>query len=306
MKNIFFFIVITLCIVPLLTAQNSSANYTITFTSNWSQSTHPHPSGNLPSNAHWSKLVGATHKNTVTFLEMGQIASQGIENIAELGSNNVFFSEVDNAITAGTANQIIDGDGLGSALGQIVISDVITSMEFPHITLASMIAPSPDWFVAVNSIPLLDGSNQWMETIQIDLYPYDAGTDSGLDYESPDNDTNPKEPIASAQGVTPFSSEKIGTLTIQLDSILGNTDFELANSIKLFPNPAKDLIQVNAGNKILRSIEIVNILGEKVMTVAGSNKSELAIDLTDLSSGIYLVKITDTGNSTSTKKVVKL
>ena len=107
------------CFSCSLFSQTSSANYTVTFTSNWSEATHPHPSNNFPSNAHWSKLVGASHNENVIFLEMGQHASPGVEDVAELGSNSIFFSEINTAISNGFSNLLIDGDDLPTSLGTI-------------------------------------------------------------------------------------------------------------------------------------------------------------------------------------------
>ncbi len=303
-KNLLSFVLIAF-LTTLLHAQNSTAIYTITFDSNWSQAAHPHSSGNLPGNAHWSKLVGATHTNAVTFLEMGQTATEGMEDVAELGNNTIFFSEVTAAITAGTANQIIDGDGLSTALGQTIIGDVTTTDEFPYLTLVSMIAPSPDWMIAINSVNLLDGSNEWRDSIVIDLFPYDAGTDSGTDYTSPDDDTNPKEPISNLQGVTPFSSEKIGTLTITLENILGISGFDVENSFQVFPNPARESITITAQNNLER-VEVYNVLGKKITSVNNINDSELTIDTTEFASGAYVLQAIDENNKAITKKLIKL
>jgi hypothetical protein len=57
-----------------------------------------------------------------------------------------------------------------------------------------MIAPSPDWFVGVSNFDLCE-NGEWITNRSIDLYPYDAGTDSGVNYTSPNQDTNPKENI---------------------------------------------------------------------------------------------------------------
>ncbi len=76
-----------------------------------------------------------------------------------------------------------------------------------------MLAPSPDWFVGVHGLNLLQG-NQWVENISVELMPYDAGTDNGTDYVSSDDDTQPKQPIAEITGA-PFlnngSGKPVGT-----------------------------------------------------------------------------------------------
>ncbi|NNM22485.1 MAG: T9SS type A sorting domain-containing protein [Flavobacteriaceae bacterium] len=280
----------------------SQATYSVTFTSNWSEVTHPHPTGNFPSNAHWSKLVGATHNNQVIFLEMGGLASPGVEDIAELGSNGVFFSEVNDAINAEYANSIIDGDALNTPEGQIVIDEVITTDDFPMLTLLSMIAPSPDWMIAANSIPLLDTNGDWKTQIDINLYPYDAGTDSGTDYASPNMNTDPQEPISSLQGVAPFSNEIMGSFSITLLEVLGVQDnIELQTT--LTPNPAQDRVLVSTRGSI-QVVEIFNALGAQVASYKGSNSNSEELDIRDLPSGIYLVRVTSEGNSI-VKRLVK-
>jgi hypothetical protein len=57
-----------------------------------------------------------------------------------------------------------------------------------------MIAPSPDWFVGVNGLNLFENGS-FVNEKTIILYPYDAGTDSGTTYTSPDEPTEPPAPI---------------------------------------------------------------------------------------------------------------
>ena len=67
------------------------------------------------------------------------------------------------------------------------------SSDFPRITLVSMVAPSPDWFAGVRGLALLDGET-WVEELVVPLYPYDAGTDSGISYTAADVATVPPAP----------------------------------------------------------------------------------------------------------------
>jgi hypothetical protein len=63
------------------------------------------------------------------------------------------------------------------------------------VSLVSKLYPSPDWFVGVSDLELCLPNGQWVEQKEINLYPYDAGTDSGPTYVSPDQSTNPQEAI---------------------------------------------------------------------------------------------------------------
>ncbi len=279
----------------------TAAEYTITFTSNWSQAAHPHSSGSLPAGAHWSRLVGATHNDQGFFLQMGELATQGIENIAETGNNTVFFEEVDDAISAGWADQSINGPDLDTSLGQMQIQDLVVSEEYPLLTLASMIAPSPDWIIAVSGLSLVDEQGEWLDQIEVDLYAYDAGTDSGPDYTSPNMDTDPAEPISSLQGVTPFSNEIIGTLSVQLTNIL-NVDQNEITAVRIAPNPVTDVLSINGGN--WTQLEIYNALGSLIRTERSSDQ-QATIQMADYPAGLYLIRLIGADNRVTTHKIIK-
>lgn len=302
MKKITLLFTTILLFGSALQAQNE-AIYSIDFTSTWSQATHPHSSGNLPGNAHWSALVGATHNDQVEFLAMGELATPGIKDVAELGSNGVFFSEVTSAMNAGYANQIIDGPAIATASGQVEVNNLQVSTDFPLITLASMIAPSPDWMIAINSVSLLDNNGDWIPQVSIDLYPYDAGTDSGVDYTSANNPTNPAEPISNAQGIAPFSNEIMGTITITLES-LNVTNFDTTD-FSISPNPANDQLRIISAQP-MQTVEIYNALGARVLSQAVVNNREAQINIQELSSGVYLVQTTDSNNRKTVNRLVKL
>lgn len=55
--------------------------------------------------------------------------------------------------------------------------------EHHLLSFVSMIYPSPDWFVGVSGQNLCDNTNcKWIERKDVDLFPWDAGTDSGTSY----------------------------------------------------------------------------------------------------------------------------
>ena len=63
------------------------------------------------------------------------------------------------------------------------------------VSVVTMIAPSPDWFVGVSALNLLqDGA--WVEELVVELLPWDAGTDSGESYASANAATNPPDVIS--------------------------------------------------------------------------------------------------------------
>lgn len=65
-----------------------------------------------------------------------------------------------------------------------------------QVSLVSMLGPSPDWIVGVSGLELCLRNCTWAESREIPLYPWDAGVDSGMSYESPDTPTVPHQPIS--------------------------------------------------------------------------------------------------------------
>jgi len=293
-------ILIILSLSSALSFGQSVATYTITFESFW-DTNH----SNLPVTAHWSKLVGANHNGSITFLEMGQTASFGIERIAEEGINSEFRdNEVQPVIDAGHAEQYIDGNGLGSAAGIITIMGLEFNEAFPLLTLVSMIAPSPDWMIAVNGLDLRNNVS-WQTSIVLDLYPYDAGTDSGTGYNSANSDTDPQDPISSLQNSAPFSNLKVGTLTITLDAILDINEDTL-KELKLYPNPSNGSVTIsNIGKETINSIGIYSTIGKLVRHYdVRSSKSSLRLNLENLAAGIYVLKMNSVQGKFKVQKLI--
>ena len=176
---------------PVPVAAPATARYHVTFQGTWSAGSHP---VDFPSSAHFSPLVGGTHTAQVTFWREGVPATTGIMDMAELGRTSTLSQEISAAIAAGTAQSVFTGSAIGSSPGTAT-ADFEISQSHPLITLVSMIAPSPDWFVGVSALPLFAGG-QWVDERRIELLPWDAGTDSGATFTSPDLVTAPPVPIA--------------------------------------------------------------------------------------------------------------
>jgi len=171
------------------------AKYIFTFDSTWSRTTHP---ADFPDDAHYSGLIGGTHTNAVSFWEEGRLASDGIQAMAERGRKSPLDQEVMQAIAAGTAEFVLSGDALSDSPGAVTLEFEITS-SFPLVTIVTMVAPSPDWFVGVSGLSLIE-NGQWVEERKVEVFAYDAGTDSGTTYTAPDEKTFPAKPVSRITG----------------------------------------------------------------------------------------------------------
>ncbi|MEO1008286.1 MAG: spondin domain-containing protein [Planctomycetota bacterium] len=205
----------------LAQAPDSRATYRVTFQADWSADTHPY---DFPRIAHLSGLVGATHDDSIAFWRVGGLASPGIEAMAESGSKSSLESEVRIAIDDGRAGTLVSG--IGTLSGEASTHEFETSAAFPLATLVAMISPSPDWFVGSQGVPLRDGAG-WLDRVVVELWPMDAGTDSGVAYISPNQDTQPPMPIADIRGQLPFAGgPAMGTFTFELLAVECAADFD--------------------------------------------------------------------------------
>ncbi|HSC26306.1 MAG TPA: spondin domain-containing protein [Vicinamibacterales bacterium] len=180
-------------------APAATARYRVTFRATWSEATHP---DRFPNTPHFSPLVGATHDAATRFWEAGGIASEGIERMAELGSVSPLDDTIRTAIDQGGAQFLLLGGGIARSPGEVSLEFDI-GRDFPYVTLVSMVAPSPDWFVGISAANFL-ASGDWPGEIVFELFPYDAGTDNGSVYTAPDDDSNPQDAIRRITGF-PFT-----------------------------------------------------------------------------------------------------
>jgi Spondin_N len=170
---------------------DSVARYTVTFAASWSATSHPQE---FPGSAHFSGLIGATHDDRAVFWMPGALASPGIQDMAELGSKTPLDTEVSAAITAGTAKDTLSGGVVSRSPGSVAL-DFEIALSHPRVTLVTMIAPSPDWFVGVSGLSLL-ATGDWVDSLVVELRGWDAGTDDGATYIAMNAPSMPHVPIA--------------------------------------------------------------------------------------------------------------
>lgn len=197
-------------------------HFRATITTNWSGANFP---TQYPGGAHWSSPIGTVHNEQVIFWrENDQPASDGIEVMAESGGTEALTSEINTAKSSGYSQGLVKMNSIGSGSGSSSI-EFSTTDDFTLFTIVSMIAPSPDWFIGVDSFNLKEGG-EWVDEIEIRLPLYDAGTDAGLSFTSADSDTGgeglPITLVTTERSDSDFSSgihydsaEYVATLTIK-------------------------------------------------------------------------------------------
>lgn len=149
----------TVLVKPDEPVENKTAEYTVTFSFNRNDNDFP---VDYPANPHFSPLVGWVHQKDNTFFDTGKTATDGIKIMAEVGGTATLIEELQALIDQKKGLKTYVGSGLGSGVGNIVL-DVTISNEFPAISLATMLAPSPDWYIAAVNVILTDDDDNFIE-----------------------------------------------------------------------------------------------------------------------------------------------
>lgn len=97
-----------------------------------------------------------------------------------------------------------------------------------------------------------------------------------------------------------YALTDIQVTSLYNNNSLSSSSFSQNNlEVSLYPNPVNDVINIDMTNE-LKSVEIYNIQGQKV-----KSHNQKQINVSDLSSGMYIIKIQDAENAVSTKKIIK-
>ena len=90
---------------------------------------------------------------------------------------------------------------------------------------------------------------------------------------------------------------------IELEVVLGLTDWQKQTSIQIFPNPVVESLTIDIGLNKKIDFEILDATGKRMMRYE-IKTSQKKIDLTSISSGIYFISLTD-GKSTYFHRFIK-
>ncbi|MEM1053968.1 MAG: spondin domain-containing protein [Bacteroidota bacterium] len=278
------------------------ATYRVTLDASWSAQTHPQ---SFPGDPHFSPLVGAVHNADARLWEAGGIASNGMEEMAESGRTVPLTEEASALITAGSVRATLRGGAIGLSPGSAMM-DIEVTQDHPLITLVTMLAPSPDWFIGTESLDLREGTG-WVQSLSVPMYVWDAGTDSGPNYTSPNDDTSPAEPIARIE-TAPFlvggTVTPVGTMTFDLLTTTTNEEGpETALGFRVSPNPARTVARVSASTVSPGAqVKVFDALGRQVREVVLSG-AEAEVDVSGLAPGMYTVRLVSR-EGTATRSLV--
>lgn len=194
---------------------------------------------------HFSDVIGASHDTNFSFWGENHIATDGFRSLAEWGSVRLLETEL--RAKAPRLKTLIKAGGLWyPEVNKNTSSHFRVDRRKHKISLASMFGPSPDWVVGINGMSLCKADCTWAESVDVDLFPWDSGTDNGISYMSPNSETQPRErmrqittmypedPRSPFYDPTTTQMTPLAKLFIRREKVINrNCDFDLDSTQKL-------------------------------------------------------------------------
>ncbi|WP_223558335.1 T9SS type A sorting domain-containing protein [Chryseobacterium lathyri] len=103
------------------------------------------------------------------------------------------------------------------------------------------------------------------------------------------------------QGIRNPSSAHFGEIVY-----IAKDEVSLQNiNYKIYPNPTKDILNIDLNGKHFKTLEVYSIEAKKIITLDISSKTMIEINMSQYPAGIYMVTLIDSNGKTFPNKVIK-
>ncbi|MCU0350138.1 MAG: T9SS type A sorting domain-containing protein, partial [Flavobacterium sp.] len=90
----------------------------------------------------------------------------------------------------------------------------------------------------------------------------------------------------------------IDNILLTVNSVLSTNSFD-ANSFKVYPNPAKNLLNIDSASNV-QSVSVYNVIGQEVLNRT-INSTNANLDISSLNTGVYVIRALIDGNVVTSK-----
>lgn len=184
-----------------------------------------------------------------------------------------------------------------------------TSWILKDVNLAPVADAGPDFDIIQGHTHRLNGTGSYDANGDVLLYQWYAPDGITLD------DPNSPTPTFTAPMDT-LGTEYTFILSIS-DGLLSHTDrltaimtfgvnvssTHEATPLRLYPNPAKTHVMVDAGDKVIQHIRVYDMAGKQLITTNGAGNEKVQMDLAGIAPGIYTLKV-HVNNEVILRKIV--
>jgi hypothetical protein len=128
--------------------------------------------------------------------------------------------------------------------------------------------------------------------------------DAGNDVAILDDITVPQAPndglIYLPSDAVVYGNGNAHAVRFAMDATVSVDDVTTIEGVTMYPNPTNGMLRINTENFEKYNVEVINVLGEVMMTTSFSGTTTL--DLTGFAAGVYNVRLS-IGNKTTVQRV---
>ena len=233
----------------------------------------------------------------------------GGSNFPRFNNTNSFDDGVSSNVTDGTScNSSVDAegvtddetDGIGLATGTVADDNVVILDEFEYdygYNNATFMSGATNPVGGVPDLTVLPGWDFGSAGLEgSSCFMGNADLDDNVTFQLVDGSFTFSDPSAGQVGLF------FGTPGAANGNVLSVGEVSSLDRLTIFPNPAKTTITIKSADQTqVDSVELYNILGLRVL--ATSNLINDSINVSEMATGVYLLKV-NSGNNSVTKRVV--
>lgn len=236
---------------------------------------------------------GIRMRNTAIFNNDGAIQISGFGNDGIETEDQVFTNTANATYTIGPAS---------GGIGELEVRD---NLDFGTATITFDIAgtTSPTDFDQLENFSAGTAVTITNATLNLDWGSYVPSIGDTFRIMDGSGDIT-----GTFSAVTTTNSDIVTTISydateveVEVTDVLSTDNLDFNNQVKIYPNPAKDVLNIDTNNQEITSVAIYNILGSRVLAL--NEVTNNTINVSNLKNGVYLVRI-EALNNTITKKVV--
>lgn len=180
----------------------------------------------------------------------------------------------------------LPADAAQDGFGYETVAQV--EMAANQLAFSTTAPPGDTDFNSITQMSFNTGSETSIAIFIRAVGPYDAGSHG--------------DPSKDKGWMNGDSEVRLDNLVLTNTTVLSTKDI-LASNFNIYPNPAKDFINIKSSSAAISSVKIYDLLGKQVR--AEDNLQNSKIDVSDIASGIYLMKINSDLGSLTRKIVIR-
>jgi hypothetical protein len=225
-----------------------------------------------------------------------------LKSVVDAGAGSVTIQPNFNAYNASDPFWVDPATGLGNKVfeGNTFIENNTTligsELTFTGGVASNTLDPS---YVAIAFIKVFNAD---FSILKLETAPLVAGQDFSITYTNvePEDTTIQYGYQVLGLNANPEDEAALGSIVV-VDTVLGTSDFD-ARSISTHPNPVTSTFTINS-QEVISSVSIFNVLGQQLINQTPDTLN-FVVDFSNLTAGVYLVKIA-TQSGSKTVKVIK-